>query len=237
MISVCIATYNGEKYIGQQLNSILSQLTDKDEVIISDDNSDDGTISLIKSLNDNRIKIFINDKNNSGYTNNFQNCILKSKGDSILLCDQDDIWFKNKVERTLSALKTNDFVASDALFVDRNLKSLKQTFFSLRGGWKPFFLSNLYKQKYLGCCLAFNRILLNKILPFPKNSQFATHDLWISLIGTCYYKSKVLNEPLIYYRRHGNNVSGGGAESETSLLFKINYRLYCLYHVFKRFNK
>ncbi|MEK5777350.1 glycosyltransferase, partial [Acinetobacter nosocomialis] len=97
MISVCLATYNGEKYIVEQLTSILSQLSPTDEVIISDDHSTDETLLLIKSLNDPRIKIITNELG-KGYTKNFENAINHSSGDYIFLSDQDDVWVENKVE-------------------------------------------------------------------------------------------------------------------------------------------
>lgn len=98
MISVCLATYNGQQYILEQLQTILPQLSEDDEIIISDDNSTDNTVNLIKSINDNRIKIFINKSGKRIYTKNFENAINHSLGDFIFLCDQDDVWMPNKVE-------------------------------------------------------------------------------------------------------------------------------------------
>ena len=94
MISVCIATYNGEKYIKEQLLSILPQLGKKDEVIISDDHSTDNTLDIVKGLNDNRIKIVMNNRE-KGYTSNFENALSYAIGDYIFLSDQDDIWMSN----------------------------------------------------------------------------------------------------------------------------------------------
>ena len=102
MISVCIATYNGEKYIKEQLDSILPQLKKLDEIIISDDKSKDKTLKIIKTLNDSRIKIFTNPK--KGLISNFENAITKSSGDYIFLSDQDDIWHENKIQFYLTVL-------------------------------------------------------------------------------------------------------------------------------------
>ncbi|MCD8291094.1 MAG: glycosyltransferase, partial [Prevotella sp.] len=96
-VSVCIATYNGEKYIEEQIRSILSQLSDNDEVIISDDGSHDQTLSLIQSIGDKRIKIFQNEGRH-GFKYNFENTLKKVQGDYIFLCDQDDVWLPNKVQ-------------------------------------------------------------------------------------------------------------------------------------------
>lgn len=234
MISICIATYNGEKYIKDQLLSILPQLDEKDEVVISDDHSTDNTLEVIRSLKDVRIKICYNDRKNKGYTNNFQNAINKSIGDYVFLSDQDDVWVNNKISTMMEFLKDYHFVASDAEFVDNDLQPLGETYFKRRGGGNDSFLSNLIKTKYLGCCIAFNRVILEKALPFPKRSILCPHDFWLTLIATFYYKTYVVNDPLVLYRRHSNNVSIGGAKSSTSVFFKFQFRSYALYQVLSR---
>ena len=108
MISICVLTYNGEKFVKQQLLSILQQLKDEDEVIISDDCSSDSTISIIKSLNDKRIRIFHHERIACGYKGTMKTCYLVGKnaenalqharGEYIFLADQDDVWLRNKVE-------------------------------------------------------------------------------------------------------------------------------------------
>ena len=115
-ISVCMATFNGEPYILQQLISILSQLGEEDELIISDNGSSDKTLSIIESLNDPRIKIF-----NYKYlsiSGNFENAIKNANGDLIFLSDQDDIWMDGKVESFRNALKCASVVLSDCVIVD-----------------------------------------------------------------------------------------------------------------------
>ena len=104
MISVCIATYNGEKYLRKQLDSILNQLEYNDEVIISDDGSSDETLNIISSYNDKRIHVFHN-KGEHGVVKNFENGLNHVLGDYIFLCDQDDIWKSNKVQVVLNELK------------------------------------------------------------------------------------------------------------------------------------
>jgi glycosyltransferase involved in cell wall biosynthesis len=232
MISVCMATYNGEKYIKEQLLSILKQLGPNDEIIISDDLSKDRTIDVISSIKDIRIKLFFN--KNRGYTNNFQNAIQKASGDYIFLSDQDDIWVDNKLKIMSDLLLKYDFVVSDAQMVNTNLESLGSTYFELRGGYGNGFINNLKKLKYIGCCMAFRKIILTKVLPFPSNSKLCPHDFWIALISEFYYKSYVIKEPLLLYRRHGENVSTH--VSSTSLFFKLQFRIYALLKVFSRCN-
>ena len=100
MISVCMASYNGEKYIKEQIDSILKQLSDEDELVISDDGSTDNTLSVIQSIHDKRIKL-IHNQGEHGYSRNFENALKNSKGDYIFLSDQDDVWKDNKVETIL----------------------------------------------------------------------------------------------------------------------------------------
>jgi glycosyltransferase involved in cell wall biosynthesis len=232
MISVCMATYNGEKYIKDQLLSILKQISSNDEIIISDDLSEDKTIEIIESLNDSRIKLFLNKER--GYTNNFQNAIQQASGDYIFLSDQDDIWIDNKLEVMVEKLLKYDFVVSDAKIVDSQLESLGSTYFELRGGGANGFMNNLKKLKYIGCCMAFRRLILKKVLPFPKNTTLCPHDFWIALISEFYYKTIVIQEPLLLYRRHGKNVSTH--ISATSLFFKIKFRIYSFFKVISRLN-
>lgn len=232
MISVCVATYNGEKYIKNQLLSILKQIDSHDEIIISDDLSNDKTIEIIESLKDSRIQIFFN--KNRGYTNNFQNAIKLASGDYIFLSDQDDIWVENKLKIMSELLLEYDFVVSDAKLVNNKLESLGSTYFELRGGGSNGFMNNLKKLKYIGCCMAFRKTVLNKVLPFPSNAVLCPHDFWIALISEFYYKTLVIKEPLLLYRRHGENVSTH--ISSTSLFFKIQFRIYSLFKVLSRCN-
>ena len=177
MISVCIATYNGGKYIKEQIDSILLQLGRKDEIIISDDSSTDDTLSIIKSYNDPRIKIFFNKSTHSPIFN-FENAIRNAKGSYIFLADQDDIWLPNKINNTVDLLKQYDLVVSDCKVVDQNLNVLEESFFYKRNSGTGF-CKNLFKNTYLGCCMAFRKEILCYILPFPK--RIAMHDIWIGL--------------------------------------------------------
>lgn len=232
MISVCMATYNGSKYIKEQIDSILSQLSLEDELIISDDHSTDNTVEIIKSLNDPRIKIFMNELE-KGYTRNFENAINKSSGEIIFLADQDDVWCENKVELMLKALSNVTLVISDARVVDGELKTLKNSHFA-EYGVKTGFLHNFLKTRYIGACMAFKRELLEKAMPFPKNQKLCAHDYWIALVGEAYYKVALINEPLMLYRRHGNNALTGGDGSTRSLSMKLKVRSYCALQLMTR---
>ena len=124
MISVCIATHNGEQYIKEQLDSILCQLLSEDEVVISDDGSTDSTLEIIKGYNDPRIKIFnFKQPSKTSHTHiyasrNFENALKHAKGEYIFLSDQDDIWMPSKVAVCLGALKQNDMIVHNMEIVN-----------------------------------------------------------------------------------------------------------------------
>ncbi|MFQ6792060.1 MAG: glycosyltransferase family 2 protein [Thomasclavelia sp.] len=235
MISVCMATYNGEKYIKDQLLSILSQISDNDEIIISDDGSTDNTKDIVATLNDSRI-IWIENKGVHGFTANFENALKHASGDIIFLSDQDDIWRSKKVEITLEKMKIYDFVISDCITVDNCGNVLQDSRFK-SFGVKKGIIRHFIKSRYLGCCMAFKKEVLNVALPFPKKYNLVEHDIWLALIGMCFFNFDLIHEPLIYYRRHMNNVSNGGFEKGYPLLNKLYRRLYrafCLLLVYMR---
>ena len=151
MISVCIATYNGEKYIKEQLLSILPQLGKKDEVIISDDHSTDNTLDIVKGLNDNRIKIVMNNRE-KGYTSNFENALSYAIGDYIFLSDQDDIWMSNKVDYCIAELKEYDLVVSDAILINSKGEKIDDSFFYKRNVYYTW-LGNIFNKEFISWLL------------------------------------------------------------------------------------
>jgi len=232
-ISVCMATYNGERYIEEQIKSILNQLSMNDEVIISDDNSTDNTICIIEKIKDNRIKIFYN-HSQKGYTRNFENALKHSSGEVIFLSDQDDVWIEGKVENVLKELENSTLVVTDAEVTDGKLLTICNSHFK-NSGVKQGFWINFIKTRYIGACLAFKRELLSKALPFPKNQSWCQHDYWITIVAELYYKVSLLRVPYIKYRRHGNNASNGGlTNSNNSFTKKIFVRIYCLFNLILR---
>ncbi len=229
-ISVCMATCNGGKYIKEQLDSILSQLNENDEVIVSDDSSTDNTVQIIKSFKDNRIKIFENQKFKSPIFN-FENALNNATGDIIVLSDQDDIWKANKIETIKKYMHNYDLVLSDADIIDEKGNILHKSFYKLNGS-KNGFIKNIVKNSYLGCTMAFNKKILDKSLPFPKDLPM--HDWWIGLIGEMYGEVYFIEDKLISYRRHGNNVSPTGEKSKYSFFQKVIFRLIMIKNLIKR---
>ena len=230
MISVCMATYNGEKYIKEQLSSILSQLSEKDEIIVSDDSSTDKTVEIIESFQDKRIKIL--KKNKFRQPNlNFENALKYSKGDIIFLSDQDDVWVENKVEIILNQLKKYDLIVSDAFITNEKLNITNESLFSEVNSNRGI-LKNIIKNTYYGCCMAFKREVLKKALPFPKTREIG-HDLWLGIIADRYFKVKFLKEKLIYFRRHENTLTTI-KKSKRRLIVKLLGRVKVLYYFLKK---
>ncbi len=239
-ISVCIATYNGSRFIKKQLESILRQLSEDDEVIISDDGSTDDALDVINSLNDKRIKVFkhIKDKSiskkylSSFYyaSYNFENAIKHATGDIIYLSDQDDIWAANRIAHTLPYMKEFDILMCNYSVIDANDNIVISKYLGPRPISK-FLIYNLWKIPFRGCCMTLTREALQKALPFPKNC--INHDLWIGLyLVHKGYKCKYIDEPLHLYRDHTDNVSSVVGKSPNRLWFKIHYRLRFLYQIF-----
>jgi glycosyltransferase involved in cell wall biosynthesis len=232
MISVCLATYNGENYIKEQLVSILYQLNAEDEVIISDDGSTDKTIEIINSLNDPRLKIFHHQQEKNTYSGKLKTCFLvgrnaynalkNASGDYIFWADQDDVWLEGKVAVFMQHLKYYDLVISDCILTDENLNEIYPSHFRLFGRPKKSVLQTIYKTKYLGCCMAFNRSVLKRALRFP--AEPIMHDVWIGLLACKYSKIKVEDRPYLLFRRHTNNASVSIEKNKNSLGFKLYYR-------------
>ena len=206
MISVCVATYNGEKYIREQLDSILINIGQNDELIISDDGSTDRTYDILQEYANKHTNCKCIKGPGKGVIKNFECALLHSSGDIIFLADQDDIWEKNKVEKILTQFENPNVlsVVHDAIIVDCNGIMMHDSIFKIRGS-KVGLLKNLIKNSYIGCCMAIRREILKEALPFPDDIEM--HDWWIGLISECKRGSVFVDEKLIKYRRHGNNVS------------------------------
>lgn len=203
-ISVAMATYNGEKYVREQLESVLANLNEYDEIIISDDNSTDSTVSIIKQLNDNRIKIYKGPE--LGVKQNFANAIKYCTGDYIFLADQDDVWVNEKVNTIIGYFEKEnvDVIQHDCYIVNSELEEIHSSYFKFRK-CKNGIIKNIIKGSYLGCCMVFKKELKKEILPIPNNIDM--HDQWIGLIGEIKGKVLFVNEKLIKYRRHEQTVS------------------------------
>jgi glycosyltransferase involved in cell wall biosynthesis len=219
--SVCMATYNGGPYIQQQVDSILRQLGPEDEIVISDDSSTDSTVDIIRKIGDPRVRLLTGGQYRSPVYN-MENALRHSRGAFIFLADQDDIWLEGKISRMLKALQTCEMVACDCKVVDQDLVELHPSFFEWIAAREGFF-RNLWRNAYVGNCMAFRRSLLDRALPFPSNLPM--HDWWLALLAEASGKVCLLREPLVLFRRHPGAVSTSFAVSERPMITRIIDRL------------
>lgn len=194
-----MATYNGAQFIAQQISSILKQLGDHDELVISDDSSIDETVTIINSFADHRIKLYTGQRFRNPILN-FQFALNRSSGKYIFLADQDDVWMDDKYEIMIAKLTEYDLVISDSIIVDQQLNPLHPSFFEYFGSRKGLF-KNMIKSSYYGSCMAFNRKVLEAALPFPDTKEIG-HDLWLGLVAEIKFSVLFLKKPLLKYRRH-----------------------------------
>lgn len=229
MISVCMATYNGERFIKEQIDSILPQLSENDELIISDDGSTDKTLAIINSYNDSRIKLF-HHKKNPAYakikhgqhfyyaTSNFENALKQARGDYIFLSDQDDVWLPNKVSVCVALLQKYDCVVHNYKKIDEHGGILSEKAFDKNPLHKSWVL-NIVDSHFRGCCMAFNSKWLTTILPIPLS--IIGHDYWIGAIISSYTRCYYELTPLIQSRWYVDSVS---SKRKTSLFYKLSFR-------------
>lgn len=227
-ISVCMATYNGEAYVMQQVDSILPQLGPDDEIVVADDGSTDRTVALLRD-HDPRIRIVATTPS-GGIVANFERALTGATGDILTFCDQDDVWLPGRIEAIRTALADNQLVLINGEMVDGQLQSMGMTLFGNLGIRKGF-ARNLVKNTYVGCCMAFRRELAQKALPFPANTPW--HDWYIGLLGELDGRVTRIEQPYMLYRRHGGNHSPTGEKSGNSLAKKIGLRLAVIRSVLK----
>ena len=225
MISVCMATFNGGKFIREQLESILSQLPPDAEIIIADDGSTDDTLLVVDSLNESRIRVLPAERH-LGVIYNFERALRASKGEIVFLADQDDVWLPGKVEKCLAALNEADLVMHDALLLGHS-DAFESAW--VRNGklsdirtYRSGVVANWWKNSFTGCCMAFRRKVLDKALPFPKNLPM--HDQWLGVVAEKYFKVSYVDEPLVDYRQHSSNATHI-EKSPAGVLQKIKWRV------------
>lgn len=227
--SVALCTYNGARFIWEQLESIARQTRLPDEVFVCDDCSTDGTLDLVAQFAATAPFEVHYSRNLSqlGISRNFEHAISSCTGDVIFLCDQDDVWLPEKVATMLPLFIADErigLVFSNAFVVDSRLNQLGYTVWDtfrldkngraeINGEQALSFL--IRRSVVTGATAAFRATLREKILPI---SPIFMHDAWIAFVAASYARIAAVDVPLIMYRQHGSNVIGG---RRRSLLWKI----------------
>lgn len=215
MIAVLLSSYNGTKYIYDQIQSVLLQTIDKFSLYIRDDGSTDNTVAIIKSFNDSRITLI--EGENVGINASFFSLMKRAKSDGmeyIFFCDQDDIWNTDKIETLLSCFSmdtsTPELIFSDFSTIDDEGLLLNQSFATsakLRIPKNGDFFPKLLAQPYaFGCCSAFNRALL-EIIELPSDG-IEMYDCWISLSASILGRVQFVSKQTISHRFHHHNATG-----------------------------
>lgn len=207
LVSIALCTYNGERFLNKQLDSLLSQDYENFEIIAVDDCSDDGTWPVLQKYaeSDDRIKLYRNEQN-LGCTRNFEKAINLCNGDYIALADQDDIWEANKIRLLKRSLRDCIMVYHNSDFIDEHDQRIGQiTMATNRHMYDgesclPLIVSNCIS----GHATLFRRELIKYILPFKDNTY---HDWWIAYAAFNVGKVKFVDKVLVHYRQHKGTVT------------------------------
>lgn len=234
-IIILLATYNGGKFIMEQLDSIVKQSYSNWEVLISDDGSTDDTLNIIREFcsKDYRIKIVNESLTKQGACQNFGNLLktaLDKEWDFVMFADQDDFWYENKIQLTLDSMldggnfiKIPKLVYTDFEYADEELTPLpKETDHNI-SGWKEPNLQRLLAQNNIyGCTMMINRLLAERAIPIPSSAE--NHDYWISMVAASLGEIIHIKKRTILYRQHANNVSGHYSNNSLKKRFQRYYK-------------
>lgn len=235
MIDILLATYNGEKFISSQIESILCQTYTDWNLIIQDDGSTDNTVEILKNYQKRypkKIHIFVNKKNTGSCVKNFLSLAKKVQSEYIMFCDQDDVWTPNKIELTLNEMLKLEkqsiienepiLVHTDLTVVDEELNLLSDSLFKYQKmNFKKDKLNNLLVQNIVtGCTMMSNKNLIELFNLINDSDGIIMYDWYLGLLASAFGKIGFVNKPTILYRQHqGNQV---GAKKNESLLFLIS---------------
>jgi glycosyltransferase involved in cell wall biosynthesis len=205
--SIAMATYNGVRFLEEQIQSVRLQMQSGDELVVVDDASTDGTMKLLEQLQFPRMRVYQNPKN-LGAARTFDRALSLTRNHIVFLCDQDDVWLPGKREAFVESFlrdKRCSVVVSDAELIDAAGRTLAASFMQTRGGFSGSLWSTLYKNRFLGCCMALRRDVLSIGLPIPPTVP--QHDMWLGLLGAEIGTVHYLSTAYLRYRRHEENTS------------------------------
>lgn len=233
MIEVLLATYNGEPFLAEQLESLLGQEGVELSILVRDDGSSDNTTSILESYAQRypgRLTM-LGHPGRLGGKGSFGWLLDRSQAPYVACCDQDDVWRSHKLVTLLRRMQTLEttlgkdtplLVHSDLTVVDEKLNEIDPSFWSY-GGIDPARLSLgevLIKNPVTGCALLANRALLEKACPIPEGA--AMHDHWLALVATLFGRIDGVKQPLVLYRQHGRNAVGAQAYGWRHILDRLS---------------
>jgi glycosyltransferase involved in cell wall biosynthesis len=236
MIEILIPTFNGARYLNSQLSSIFNQSFFQWRILIRDDGSTDGTLELIeewRSSNPERFFLISDNEKGLGVSQSFARLLAHSSASYVMLCDQDDYWYPDKILKSFEAIRQEEvkmvfgfplMVCTDLEIVDSELNFISKSFWSDRKD-SPEILED-YEKLIAHSVVTGNTILLNRPavnLVIPIKTNFFLYDQWIAIKVAKYGKIIFLNEPLVKYRQHSSNVLGSFRFSKKYLLNKVKY--------------
>lgn len=222
LISIAMATYNGEKYLKEQLDSIYAQTYKNIEVIVTDDCSTDNTVEILEKYSKSHgLRYYVNEKN-LGFVKNFEKVISLCEGEYIALSDQDDIWKKNKLEILINKIGSNLLIHSDCLIIDENDNIIMPSWKREQGNLiniKNLFFMNVVT----GCTVLLNKKLLNTALPFPEGIVY--HDWWLALCAA--KENSICYTPLCLtrYRQHSAQDTGIEDNKKVFILKRVYFNI------------
>ncbi|WP_312504001.1 glycosyltransferase family 2 protein [Lacrimispora sp.] len=226
MVSVLLASYNGEKYIREQLDSILSQTFSDLSIVISDDLSTDKTPAIIREYEEQypgRVKCLRNSKRSGSAQNNFFRLLTSVSDEYIMLCDQDDVWLPDKVEVTLREMKRLEtewgkeiplLVHGDLSVTDKAGRILHKSMadFQKIAVHDNRFSHYLVENNITGNTVMVNRAFMRFLADVPE--ECVMHDWWLGLLASCFGRISYIDRPLVLYRQHGKNQMGSKSGKE-----------------------
>jgi glycosyltransferase involved in cell wall biosynthesis len=206
LVSIALCTYNGEKFISQQLESILKQSYPNIEIVVVDDCSTDNTFSILEDYADknDKIKLTRNDKN-LGFIGNFEKALRLSQGTYIAFSDQDDVWDVEKIKTQVENIEGNKLIYHDSVFIDSEGNSLKTRISDLKkmyegGDPRAFLFNNCVS----GHSILMEKSLVDEILPFPVDIFY---DWWIAFVALNKGSIKFLPKTFVSYRKHNHSIT------------------------------
>lgn len=220
-VSVVMAVCNGEKYLKDQLDSVLKQLSREDELIITIDPSTDGTWKICEDYAGRNPQIRLLKGPQNGIASNFENGLKHASRELIFLSDQDDVWMDGKVEAMKTALEQPGVLLAihDCIVTDEHLNTVYPSYYKAHRS-RTSRRANMIRNSFVGACIAFKRELLDVALPFP--DSLPMHDQWLGLAAQKKGKVIWISQPYLLYRRHSDNAS---AMTHSSLKAMIDWRI------------